>query len=215
MRVHLTWVVPFSIFLASCGGGGSGSSSSPISCTPSGGVAFSGKSFSFNLPTGIAVDANNNVWVTNTGGNTVTELPASNPNAPIVYSSNSFHFDLPADVAIDGTNNVWITNLNNASVTEIPSGSPNSPIVYSSKFTSPFFPLGIAVDGNNIWIANKGDLSGNGSLTEITSSGTVTNTDIDMADVKPLEQKNHAVSLDTTKHTVSTGFPHVPFFSDS
>ena len=41
------------------------------------------------------------------------------------------------------------------------------------------------------------------------------NTDIDMADVKPLEQKNHAVSLDTTKHTVSTGFPHVPFFSDS
>ena len=39
--------------------------------------------------------------------------------------------------------------------------------------------------------------------------------DIDMADVKPLEQKNHAVSLDTTKHTVSTGFPHVPFFSDS
>ena len=36
-----------------------------------------------------------------------------------------------------------------------------------------------------------------------------------MADVKPLEQKNHAVSLDTTKHTVSTGFPHVPFFSDS
>ena len=41
------------------------------------------------------------------------------------------------------------------------------------------------------------------------------NSDIDMADVKPLEQKNHAVSLDTTKHTVSTGFPHVPFFSDS
>ena len=101
MRVHLTWVVPFSIFLASCGGGGS--SSTPISCTPSGGMTFSGKSFSFNLPTGIAVDGNNNVWVTNTGGNTVTELPASNPNAPIVYSSTSFHFDLPANVAIDGS----------------------------------------------------------------------------------------------------------------
>ena len=54
----------------------------------------------------------------------------------------------------------------------------------------------------------------NGINVDATGSGTI-NTDIDMADVKPLEQKNHAVSLDTTKHTVSTGFPHVPFFSDS
>jgi len=52
-------------------------------------------------------------------------------------------------------------------------------------------------------------------LSKPGEKGGDVNSDIDMADVKPLEQKNHAVSLDTTKHTVSTGFPHVPFFSDS
>ena len=135
MRSGRCWpliaLLPF--VLTSCGGGG-GSSSPPLSCTPSGGISFSGKSFSFKLPTGIAVDGANNIWVTNTDGNTVTELPASNPNTPVVYSSTSFHFDLPADVAVDGNNNVWITNLNNASVTKIPAGAPNSPQSYRGRF---------------------------------------------------------------------------------
>ena len=59
----------------------------------------------------MAADASGNIWITNGGGNSVTELPAGNPTNPTVYSGSSYGFNRPEGVAADASGNIWITNV--------------------------------------------------------------------------------------------------------
>ena len=65
-----------------------------------------------NNPNSLAIDSNNNVWVANYLGSTVTELDNSgNPLSPSTGFAVGL-LDGPQAVETDGSGNVWIANAN-------------------------------------------------------------------------------------------------------
>ena len=131
--------------------------------TSNGATGFSGSPYSFNAPVAVAVDASNNIWVANSGGNSVTEFPASNgPSGPAgtihTYTSG---FNQPGALAVDPSGNVWVVNTGDGTVTELPAANRGSPRRLPVSFAK---PMAIAADGaGNIWVANEtGD-----SVTEL------------------------------------------------
>ena len=147
-------------------------------CTTTGG-------FHFSTPVGIAVDGSGNVWVTNNGNNSVTEIVASAPASPAVFcntgqtgctKTGGFNFSTPVGIAVDGSGNVWVTNKGNNSVTEIVASNPASPAVFCNTGAtgctingdySLNSPTGVALDNSgNVLITNVN------WVTEIPSSNT-------------------------------------------
>ena len=58
------------------------------------------------------------MWVTNTGGRSVTELNASNGSLVRVINAKADGFNAPRGVSVGGTH-VWVTNGSGNSVTEL------------------------------------------------------------------------------------------------
>jgi len=116
-----------------------------------------------NKPSAVAVDGPGNIWVANSGNNSITEL---NPSGVPVSSSGFTGGGLSAPSALaiapaDG--NIWVANSGNNSVTELSStGSPLSTTGFTGGGLNT--PDAIAIDGpGNIWIANQG----NNSVTQL------------------------------------------------
>ncbi|MGO9604633.1 MAG: hypothetical protein ACLQAT_14810 [Candidatus Binataceae bacterium] len=156
--------------------GGSGCSSNTAPCgsvtkLTSSGLAgnFTPSGAGFNLPQGIAIDAAGNVWVTNSGGDSVTELTSSGGLAGN-FAPRGAAFDYPDGAAIDAAGNVWVTNTEGDSVTELTfSGVLAGYFAPSGTFNE---PVGVAIDTTgNAWVANA---IGN-SVTELNSSGLAGN----------------------------------------
>ena len=120
---------------------------------------YSGDSYGFNHPLGIAVDGTH-VWVANYGGGSVTELNASNGS----WERTLYGFNEPGRIAVDGTH-IWVPNSSGDSVTELNASDGSWVRTLSGgsyRFNSPW---AIAVDGTDIWVANQG-----GSVTELNAS---------------------------------------------
>ncbi len=119
-----------------------------------------------SAPKGIAVDYNGNVWVANSGGNSVTEL--SNSGAAISGTSgfNAGAMSAPVALAVDLNNNIWVANSGNSTITQLTnSGSAGTPFLGGGLNV----PKSIAIDANNnVWVANYG----NSSVSQFTNSGT-------------------------------------------
>jgi alpha-tubulin suppressor-like RCC1 family protein/streptogramin lyase len=117
-------------------------------------------------PRDIAIDANGNVWVTNEGGYSVTELSGGSGSA--LSPANGFTgggLAIPQGVAIDGNGNVWVSSYqlglggtDRVSEFSGSTGSALSPdtgftgggLDYQQEVTNDFF---IAIDGNgNVWV---------------------------------------------------------------
>ncbi len=111
-------------------------------------------------PRGLAFDGTN-IWVTNSGSNTVTELNASTGTTVGTYPVGTY----PWGIAFDGTN-IWVANAFNNNVTEL-SASTGSTIATYSVGT---IPTGVVFDGTNIWVANAAD----NSVTEINATTGIT-----------------------------------------
>jgi hypothetical protein len=115
-------------------------------------------------PTGVAVDATGNVWVSN-AANSVSEFsPVGSPLSPAAgFTSGSL--SNPSAIALDVSGNAWVANLT-GSVTRIaPLG------VSATNFSAGGFnlPSSVAIDGaGNVWVAN----SGNGTVSGLTNSGS-------------------------------------------
>ena len=130
------------------------------------GVAYTGSGLS--SPSGVAVDATGNVWVTNAANNSVTEL---SHNGTVLSGANGFtagSLNSPSAIAIDTAGNAWITNAGNNTLTELTSTGANAS---GSPFTGGGLnvPASIAFDGQgNSWIAN----SGANSVSEFSPTGT-------------------------------------------
>jgi streptogramin lyase len=126
-----------------------------------------------SAPKGIATDSTGNVWVANSGSNSVTKLDAlgitttdatgylSGTNGYKVGSLNT-----PTAIAIDLSGNAWVAN-GNSTMTEVSANSSTGTVFNGGSLTS---PTGVAIDASgNVWVANSG---GGGSVTEITPGTT-------------------------------------------
>lgn len=124
-----------------------------------------------NLPTGLGVDGNGNVWVANYGNAASLFSPLGKP----VFINGITGFGLSASygLAIDASNNAWIPNEpstglagNSVSVLN-PSGQS---IAGVAGFTSGGlnYPISIAVDSDgSAWVVDYG----NSHLTHLSSTG--------------------------------------------
>jgi hypothetical protein len=128
-------------------------------------VTYTGSGLS--APTAAAVDASGNVWITNSGNNSVTELShAGAPQSGAGFTAGALN--VPSAIAIDTVGNAWIANSGNSTLTELTSSgtnATNSPFSGGGLST----PTSVAIDGmGNVWLSN----SGNNSASEFSSAGT-------------------------------------------
>ncbi|OLZ12000.1 hypothetical protein BFX06_14715 [Sulfobacillus thermosulfidooxidans] len=121
-------------------------------------VTYNGE---FNKPLGIAVDTHGDIFVVNSGSNTLEELPSGSTTWKTISGS----FDAPADVAVDGNGDVFVTNEGNNTIEELPIGSTTWKTI-SGPFDNPW---GIAIDSHgDIFVANNG----NNTVEELPSGST-------------------------------------------
>ena len=108
----------------------------------------------FSTPKAPAVDSDGNVWIANSGNNTISVVPQSGSIAIASYSGNGLN--APSAIAIDSSGNAWV-----------PNNGANTVSAFSKSGTaltnSPYSPTGvanptaIAIDtSGSIWITNTG-----------------------------------------------------------
>jgi hypothetical protein len=127
------------------------------------GSALSQDGFSnggIHQPQGMATDQQGNVWITNCGGNSVTQFPDANPALALNYAGLPLY--TPFGLAVDGQNNIWVTNNGqdpNGNFTVVELG-PDGKIVGTPLSGGGLkAPLGVGVDSlGNVWVANSGIL---------------------------------------------------------
>jgi hypothetical protein len=119
-------------------------------------------------PKSTTVDAAGNIWIANSGNNSITVL--SQGGVPLSFSPLTGNgLNAPSAIAIDIAGDAWIANTGGNSVSAFTStGATYSSSAFTGANTINA-PSAIAIDApGNIWIANKG----NSTLTELNSSGT-------------------------------------------
>ncbi len=72
---------------------------------------------SFNKPSALVSDGSH-IWVTNEGGNSVTELSASDGSLVRVVQGTTYAFNHPDALAFDGSN-IWVANRFGDTMTEV------------------------------------------------------------------------------------------------
>lgn len=115
-----------------------------------------------SAPSAVAVDANGNVWITNRGNNTVSELVHSGE----VLATSAAALSGPAAVALDAAGNPWIANATANTLTHI---SASVAVTGSASGGGLNLPEGLAIDPQgNLWVSN----SGTSSVSEFTFAGS-------------------------------------------
>ncbi|HMD61991.1 MAG TPA: immunoglobulin domain-containing protein, partial [Opitutaceae bacterium] len=153
-------------------------------------VDGTGTAAQFYLPAGMAADSGGNVYVADSGNNTVRKLtPAAvvTTLAGTPGSGNSdgtgpaAQFNLPSGVAVDGSGNVYVADLNNYTIRKITPGGVVSTLAgtpgaagsadgtgAAARF---YVPYDVAVDASgNLYVAD----TGNETIRKITPGGVVT-----------------------------------------
>jgi hypothetical protein len=129
--------------------------------------------------TGIAFDANGNMWVSKFTSDSIIEFPAAQLGAsgsptPGVVITGSILVD-PAGLAFDGNGNLWAVNVGGTVVEYTASqltasGSPAPTVVDTISGQN----FGLAFDGSgNLWVVGTGSLV-EYSSSQLTGSGTPT-----------------------------------------
>ena len=109
-----------------------------------------------NNPLGVAVDANLNIYIADSGNNRVVEIPWNGTSfgTEIVVASG---IGGAGAVAVDGGGDVYIANYGASTIAEVPWNGT----AFGTPITAPFalgvgaYPVGIAVDGyGNLYVSN-------------------------------------------------------------
>lgn len=120
-----------------------------------------------STPKAIATDASGDVWVANSGNNSVTEL--NDVGSPVSGSSGftAGGINSPSAIALDTSGAPWVANKGNNTITHLATTGKTGTSVSGGGLNA---PAGIAIDTNgDVWVSN----AGNSSLSEFNSSGTV------------------------------------------
>jgi hypothetical protein len=130
-------------------------------------VVYSGGGFS--APKSTTIDGQGNVWIANSGSNSVSVLAQSGVPAAISPLTGNGLVQ-PSAVAIDAAGDAWVANSGGTTVSAFTSGGGvfgGSPFGGSSTIAA---PSSIAMDAlGNIWVANKS----NNSVTELSATGAL------------------------------------------
>lgn len=102
----------FSLFFYGCGGGG-GSNNTSLINEDSSFVEGTIKTYNIpgSMPTNLAIDGSNNVWITNTLSNNVTKL---SPTGSVVGSYPVI--DGPSVIVVDNNNHIWAGSLSGLTI---------------------------------------------------------------------------------------------------
>jgi sugar lactone lactonase YvrE len=142
----------------------------------------------FNLPTGLAVDANINVYVADSKNHAIRRI---SPNGTVLLlagdlspgfadgSSTNAKFKNPEGIAVDNTGNVYVSDRGNHSIRKIDvngnvstiAGNGSAGYVDGLQSQAQFYnPNGLAIDASgNIYVAD----GGNHCIRKITPEGLV------------------------------------------
>jgi sugar lactone lactonase YvrE len=92
--------------------------------SPTPAVTISANASSIDSPSGVAFDASGNLWVTNTGSNTLVEFTPSqlgasgDPTPAVTVSATGSSLDGPYSLAFDAAGNLWVPNAHGESLVE-------------------------------------------------------------------------------------------------
>ena len=115
----------------------------------------------FSTPSASAIDSSGNVWVTNSGNNTVAVVNAIT-SAPTILSGGSLN--APSAIAFDARGNAWVPNKGNSSLSAFTSAGAGS-VALTANLSS---PSAVAIDGQGlIWVTN----SSSNTVTSVSASG--------------------------------------------
>lgn len=119
-----------------------------------------------NAPQGIAIDAGNNVYVTDVGVNKVFRFA---PNGSLLATLAPASLSVPLGIVIDTDNTVWVADQGNAKVTHMTTAGTEA---VGSPFFASSTPFDIALNAAGNWTADFNSGAGNnGFLTNIAGSG--------------------------------------------
>ncbi len=126
-------------------------------------MAIRYKAQDFKAPKSTTVDASGNVWVANSGNNTLTKL--TQQGVATTLSGNGLN--APSAVAIDAGGNAWVANKGGTALTAFTSNGgavSGSPFAGGAALNQ---SSAVAVDGaGNIWVG------GRDGVTEFNSNGS-------------------------------------------
>jgi sugar lactone lactonase YvrE len=145
----------------------------------------------FNQPSGVAVDGTGNVFVADTGNNTIRKITPAGVVTTIVGTPGTAgsvdgtgpaaSFSSPYGVAVDSSDNVYVTDTANGTIRKITSANVSSTIAGSAGVYGSADGTGTAIQFNNpvgIAIDSSGNLyvtdTGNNTVRKITSGGVST-----------------------------------------
>ena len=133
------------------------------------GITGSGLGYSF----GLAVDTNNNAWITNwpspwAAGNTLSVFNSSGASVAGSSGYSTGAYTYPNGVAIDTDGSAWVADWGDSELTHLSSsGQELSGSPYSSSQL--IDPVVAAIDaGHNVWVSNEGGTT----VTRVTRDGS-------------------------------------------
>jgi streptogramin lyase len=153
--------------------------------------AATGSAARFNLPYGVAVDTNGNVYVADTLNQTIRKISSGGAVTTLAGlaggkgssdgTNSAALFDTPCGLTVDGSGNVYVADTVNDTIRQVsPAGvvttlAGSAGTIGSTNGTGRealfYQPLGVAVDGNgNVYVAD----SYNSTIRKVTPGGVVT-----------------------------------------
>jgi sugar lactone lactonase YvrE len=122
-------------------------------------------------PQGLAIDANNNIWVTDTASDNVAEFSNSGKVLSGTKGFTGGGISNPYQLAMTPSGNVWVTNSTTPSISEL--SSSGSPLTSSTGVIGTDFVGGasIAMDHqNSVWVAAVGPKA---QIAKVSADGAI------------------------------------------